>query len=268
MLVRPLDRLVLRSQFRAAEPFPFVVIDDFIDRDFALEVARSYPTFEAAQDLGHSFRKVNEYRKVQISDYARFPTPVKKLADELAAPEFRKSLTEITGVADLLWDDHYSGGGLHQTGSHGLLDVHIDFTRLEETGEYRRLNLLLYLNPEWRKEWGGHLEIWDRDVKKCHHTIEPVLGRCVIFETSDHSFHGVTAVNCPPDVCRKSFALYFYTREAAPGLEGRGHSTIFKARPEEYLKKHLLMPAEQLKERIQRVVLAGKRAVKKLVGRK
>jgi len=28
------------------------------------------------------------------------------------------------------------------------------------------------------------------------------------------------------------------------------------------------MPAEQLKERIQRVVLAGKRAVKKLVGRK
>lgn len=268
MLLKPLDREELRTRFRTAQPFPFVVIDDFIDRDFALEVASSFPSFEAAQQLGHSFKKVNENRKVQISDYARFPSPVRKLADALAAPEFREALSDITGVHDLLWDDHYAGGGMHQTGSHGLLDVHIDFIRLEQTGAYRRLNLLLYLNPEWRKEWGGALEIWDRDVKKCHHTIEPALGRCVIFETSDHSFHGVTAVDCPPDVCRKSFALYFYTREAAPGLEGRSHSTIFKARPDEYLKRHVLMPAERFEERLQRLVRRGTSAVRKLVGRR
>jgi len=268
MLVKPLDRDALRARFRAAEPFPFVVIEDFLDPDFALEVARSYPNYEDAQQLGRTFKGVNENRKVQICDYDRFPNPVKKLADALAAPEFRQALSEISGIPDLLWDDSYAGGGMHQTGPHGLLDVHVDFNRLEGTGNFRRLNLLLYLNPEWSSEWGGALELWDRDVRKCHHTLVPAQNRCVIFETSEHSFHGVTRLTCPPAMSRKSFALYFYTREAAQGIEGKSHSTIFRARPEEHLKKHLLMPAEKLEHQIGRVVRAGKDAVKKLVGKK
>jgi hypothetical protein len=268
MLVKPLDRDALRKRFRAAEPFPFVVIEDFLDPDFALEVARSYPKYEDAVQLGHTFKGVNENRKVQVCDYTCFPNPVKKLADALAAPEFRETLSDISGIRDLLWDDTYAGGGMHQTGSHGLLDVHVDFNRLPSTGNFRRLNLLLYLNPTWSSDWGGALELWDRDVQKCHHTIEPALNRCVIFETSERSFHGVTRLTCPPDVSRISFALYFYTREGAPGLAGKAHNTIFKARPEEYLKKHVLMPAVELEHQIGRALRAGKDAVKRLVGRK
>lgn len=268
MLVKPLDRDGLRARFRAAEPFPFVVIDDFLDRDFALEVARAYPNYEDAARMGRTFTGVNENRKVQVCDYTLFPGPVQKLADALAAPEFRAALSDVSGIRDLLWDDSYAGGGMHQTSSHGLLDVHVDFNRLESTGNFRRLNLLLYLNPEWSSEWGGALELWDRDVRKCHHTVVPALNRCVIFETSEHSFHGVTKLTCPPAISRKSFALYFYTREAGTGDAARSHSTIFKARPEEYLKKHVLMPVEKLENQIGRVVRAGREAVKRLVGKK
>jgi Rps23 Pro-64 3,4-dihydroxylase Tpa1-like proline 4-hydroxylase len=267
MAIGRLDRDALRKQFRTAQPFPFVVIDGFLEPEFALEVANAYPSYGQAERLGHTFKAVNEYRKVQITDYDRFPPAVRKLADAMKAPEFLATLSDITGIPDLLWDDTFAGGGMHQTGSHGLLDVHVDFNQLSHNGTYRRLNLLLYLNTEWREEWGGKLELWDRDVKVCHHSVTPALNRCVIFETSDHSFHGVTAVTCPPTASRNSFAIYCYTREAPAGWAGRSHSTIFKARPDEVLKKHVLMPVEQLEQRIGRGVRSAKKLVKKLIGR-
>lgn len=268
MGIAPLDLDVLREQFRASKPFPFVMIDGFLEPDFALEVARSYPSYAEAERLGRTFKAVNEYRKIQITDYDRFPEPVRRLADALGAPKFLEDLSHFTGIPKLLWDDTFAGGGMHLTGPHGLLDVHVDFNLLASAGVYRRLNLLLYLNPDWREEWGGVLELWDRDVKQRCHAIPPILNRCVIFETSDHSFHGVTALKCPEDVTRNSFAVYCYSDRAPPGWEGRSHSTIFRARPHERLKRHLLMPAEQLKHRLGDGVRATKRMIKELIGRK
>jgi hypothetical protein len=120
------------------------------------------------------------------------------------------------------------------------------------------VNLLLYLNERWDETWGGDLELWDRGVKRCQQVISPSFNRCVIFTTSEISFHGVTALKCPPNVVRKSFALYYYT-EAAPADAGIAeHSTIFRARPDEHLKRYVLMPAE----RLQQAVLSAKSLLK------
>jgi hypothetical protein len=267
MGLAPLDTASLGRAFRDAKPFPFVVIEGFLEPEFALEVARAYPTYGEAAKLGHTFKTVNESKKIQITHYERFPSAVRRLADAMAAPEFLSALSAVSGIRDLIWDDTYAGGGMHQTGSRGLLDVHVDFNLLPGGGAHRRLNLLLYLNENWKPEWGGALELWDRDVKVCAHSIEPKLNRCVIFETSEHSFHGVTAVTCPPEVTRNSFALYFYTREAPAGWDGRSHSTIFKARPDEYMKRHVFMPAEKLEHDILAGVRSAKSRVKKIIGR-
>ena len=96
------------------------------------------------------------------------------------------------------------------------------------------------------------------------------LNRCLLFETSERSFHGVEPVTCPPDVLRKSFAVYYYTREAPPGYDGKKHTTIFKARPEERMKKYVLMPAARAKTAIaegRRTARAVKNRVKSLLGR-
>ena len=267
MLIAPLDREKLRAEFRSARPFPFLVIDDFLDPGFAAEVSRSFPSYDEAEKIGRSFEAVNESRKTQVTDYQRFPGPVRKLADALAAPEFLESLSFVTGIRNLLWDADFVGGGMHQTAARGRLDVHVDFNRLPSTGAYRRLNLLLYLNPTWEDAWGGGLELWDHEVKTRSHYITPRLNRCVLFETSDHSYHGVTALRCPPDVSRKSFAIYLYTMEAPAGWEGRSHSTLFRARPDEHLKKLVLMPAADLRERLRRGVEGGKGLIKKVIGR-
>src|SRR6202042_3254254 len=113
----------------------------------------------------------------------------------------------------------------------GRLDVHVDFNYIADRRLHRRLNILIYLNKDWRPEWGGEIELWDPEVKVRHASLSPAFNRCVVFATSDVSYHGVTAVRCPEGRVRKSFAAYYYTREAPPHWTGEGHSTLFKARP-------------------------------------
>jgi Rps23 Pro-64 3,4-dihydroxylase Tpa1-like proline 4-hydroxylase len=79
---------------------------------------------------------------------------------------------------------------------------------------------------------GGNIELWDTDVKVCHHSFEPIFNRCVVFETSEISYHGVTAVKCPEGQSRRSFAACYYTKEAPAHWNGQAHSTIFRVRPD------------------------------------
>lgn len=257
-IISPLDREQLRDAYRAASPFPHMVIDGFLDPQVAAQAARSFEPFEQARLKGREFSAVNESRKVQIVDPTRFPDPIRQISDAIAAPSFLADLAFITGIESLLWDHGYAGGGMHQTDQSGWLDVHVDFNFNEQLQLHRRLNILIYLNPSWDERWGGLLELWNADVTRREHAITPVLNRCVVFTTSDISYHGVTAVQCPPGVQRCSFAAYYYTEQPPEGWRGEKHSTIFKARPDEHVKKHLLMPAEGAK----RAVDAGVRRLK------
>jgi Rps23 Pro-64 3,4-dihydroxylase Tpa1-like proline 4-hydroxylase len=264
MVIRPLDVAGLRKQFRSAAPFPHICVDGFLEPEFAEQVAEAYPSYTRATELGHSFSAVNENLKVQVSDYQLFPDPVRQLSDALAAPEFLRDLSQIAGIEGLLWDETLAGGGVHVTAASGHLDVHVDFNRMEQ-GLYRRLNILLYLNPIWDEQWGGVLELWDKDVKQRHHALMPVQNRCVVFETSEFSYHGVSSVRCPEWVSRKSFAAYYYTSEPGPSYSGVDHTTRFKARPTERLKRFVLMPAVQVRENVTERYREAKRQVKSLL---
>lgn len=245
MLIRPIDRDARKREFESATPFRHMVIDDFLDPDFAAAVAASFPSFEEAQAKGFEFSFVRERRKVQVSDSANFPEPVARLHEALASRAFLEDLEYITGIPNLLADPTLSGGGIHVTGSGGRLDVHVDFNFNEELNVHRRLNILVYLNPHWDPSWGGQVELWDAKVKTCHQSIEPALNRCVLFETSDISFHGVQPVAPDAPGPRQSFAAYYYTKDAPPTWSGAHHGTIFRARPDERLRRYLIIPAEQ-----------------------
>ncbi|MES1171689.1 MAG: 2OG-Fe(II) oxygenase [Bacteroidota bacterium] len=265
MVIQNVDKEELRRQYVGAEPFPFVKIDNLLDPAFAEEVASSYPTFEQATGQGREFKSVNERRKVQITESKLFPEPAKRLNEVLASPEFLSTLSYISGIPNLLADEELVGGGLHVTGPGGRLDVHVDFNYLEQRQLHRRLNLLLYLNPVWNEEWGGHIQLWDKKVTKCRHDFAPRQNRCVIFETSDISYHGVTPVASNAPFERRSFAAYYYTREAPAYWKGTAHSTIFQARPDERLRRYVLMPAEKLRWKIGEGVRLMKRGVKRIV---
>ena len=249
MLHPDLDPDALRDQFTNAEPFGYVVIDQFLDEQRVQEIAQALPSYQQAQRVGTSFKTVNETKKVQIEDAQTFSPPVRALHDFLNGPEFRQTLEHITGIDELRSDPKTNGGGIHQTGPGGRLDVHVDFNYLPELQAFRRLNLLLYLNPQWDEAWGGHLELWDPRVEVCHRSVAPVLNRCLIFETNNISYHGVTQVKCPPDKARKSYSAYYYTNSPPEDFEDDFHGTVFKARPTERWKGWFRMPLENLLRR-------------------
>src|SRR5262245_56432039 len=97
-IINALDRERLRRQFRTAQPFPHMLIDNFLIPGAAQELARSYPTFDQARQQGFLFNFVNEQKKVQITDQTRFPDPVKRLNEAIAAPAFLADLEYITGI--------------------------------------------------------------------------------------------------------------------------------------------------------------------------
>lgn len=260
--VNPIDRDVLRERVRGSAPVPNFCIDNFLDEAFAERVLASYPTLEEAVKVGKTFMAVNERGKTQVTDSSTFAEPVAELNRALATPEFLETMSYIFDMPNLLADEQLAGGGIHQTGPRGHLDVHIDFNFLEDRQLHRRLNILIYLNNGWKPEWGGNIELWNKDVSQCIHSFSPIFNRCVVFETNEISYHGVTAVKCPEGMSRKSFAAYYYTKEAPAHYTGVHHTTIFKARPDEILKGNVLMPLEKAKKKVREALSGIKRAIK------
>jgi Rps23 Pro-64 3,4-dihydroxylase Tpa1-like proline 4-hydroxylase len=218
------------------------------------------------KSLRKTFATVNERKKVQITDASKFLAPVAELNDLLASEKFLSDLSYITNMPNLLADDQLVGGGIHVTGPGGRLDVHVDFNYIEERQLHRRLNLLLYLNSGWDENWGGQIQLWDKDVKHCEAAFAPAFNRCVIFETNEISFHGVVPVSHAAATPRKSFATYYYTKEAPAHWTGISHGTIFKARPEEKVKGLVLMPAEAARARFDYGIRKLRGSIKRMIG--
>lgn len=155
------------------------------------------------------------------------------LIDEMNAPPFISWLESVTGIVGLQPDPTLFGGGLHQILRGGFLKVHADFSWHAELRMYRRVNVILYLNEGWQDAWGGHLELWRTDMSECAARVAPVANRMAIFSTNADSFHGhPDPLACPEDAIRSSIALYYYTRDPAPGCSA-SEMTDYRSRPSE-----------------------------------
>ena len=264
-LLNKLDFDTLKANCQNAPSFPHFCLDNFLEEAFANEVHESFPSYSEAEKLGKSFSAVNEKKKIQITDSKKFPPAIYKLHELLASKDFVDKVSELMGINNLIADPTMMGGGIHETNSGGHLDVHVDFNYNEELKLHRRVNILIYFNKNWHEDYGGYLDLWDKDVKNCLGSYAPIFNRAAGFATNEISWHGVTPITCPADRFRKSFAVYYYTKEAPPGWDGVVHSTIFKARPTEYLKGNVLMPAENFSKSVRSLIRSLKQFVKKFV---
>jgi len=96
------------------------------------------------------------------------------------------------------------------------------------------LNVLLYLNKDWKDEYGGHFQLWNKEMTRCETKVAPLFNRLVVFSTSDYSFHGhPDPLNCPEGMTRKSLAFYYYSNGRPSEEVSNHHDTLFKKRPGE-----------------------------------
>ena len=218
----------LAEQYRSAQPFPHIVLDDVLFADAFTRAAQEFPALRDPFWKGYLHVNETKYGNTQPDTWG--PT-LTEVAKEFVSPEFVSFLEELTGIRDLLPDWSMDGGGLHQTLRGGHLNIHADFTTHHVNEQWsRRVNILLYLNEEWREEWGGELELWDKEMTAAQAKVQPAGNRMLIFTTSEDSFHGhPDALTCPEDVARRSMALYYFTEEENAVRK----STNYRARPDE-----------------------------------
>lgn len=217
------------ERYVTADPYPHIVIDDFLGMDVVEQILAKIPR----PDANVNWRQITtknaggekvQFKKQGLPSEFEMPAIVRQLVWELNSGMFIRILEHLTCVKNLLPDPLLRGGGIHQVLPGGVLGVHADFTHHRNYNIQRRVNVLVYLNKDWRDEYEGHLELWDRNMSRCVKRIRPTAARCVIFNTDADSFHGhPRELQCPEGVTRKSIALYYYSvgraeddREVAP----------------------------------------------------
>jgi Rps23 Pro-64 3,4-dihydroxylase Tpa1-like proline 4-hydroxylase len=219
-----------RDRYASNQPFPHVVIDDVLPRAVAEGIVERFP--EPRSLPWRRYDNESEV-KLEFQDETRLDEYLRETLYQFNSALFLEFLETLTNIRGLIPDPYFEGGGLHQIERGGFLNIHADFDHHSRLGLRRRLNVLIYLNREWKDEYGGHLELWDREMRACVRRIAPTFNRCVIFNTDDQAYHGhPEPLQCPPGVTRKSLALYYYTRESTETRSG-GHSTLFRLRPGE-----------------------------------
>jgi hypothetical protein len=221
------------AAFARRDPFRHVVIDDFLEPDYATSLLTSFPPFER----GNARNEAGELGgKSTIERIRGLGAPYAALDELIQTHGFLDLIGRITDIPDLLYDPDYFGGGTHDNREGQDLDPHVDFNRHPREGWHRRLNLIVYLNRDWSDDWGGSLELHSdpRSADDRVTRVTPLFNRCVIFETTEWSWHGFARISLPAAqaaLTRKSIALYFYTKERPAEELASTHSTIYVDRP-------------------------------------
>jgi Rps23 Pro-64 3,4-dihydroxylase Tpa1-like proline 4-hydroxylase len=222
------DPQLLRAQYASAEPFPHIAIDGLFDDDALDAVLREFPSRE--QMKWREFDTPLERKLGYYHETSTISRTVRDFLNEMNSFEMLLWLEALTGIEGLIPDPYFGGGGLHQIEPGGFLKIHADFNVHPKLKLDRRLNMLIYLNKDWRDEYGGHLELWERDMSACREKILPVFNRTVIFSTTDTSFHGHPhPLTAPEGMSRKSVSLYYYTAGRPEWERSAPHDTLFKA---------------------------------------
>lgn len=216
-----------RGAYRAAAPFPMIVFDNFLNPEILDTCLAHFPT-NAGPDSTH-FDNEREKAKWGHSPERLHPD-VRTIFYSFNARPFITFLEALTGIEGLIPDPYFGGGGFHELKTGGFLDIHADFNFHPILRTARRLNVLIYLNRDWRAEHGGNFEVWTADKTECVRKIVPLYNRCVIFDTSKTSFHGnPEPVAHPQGIPRRSIALYYYTAHWDERVAK--HTTLFEPEP-------------------------------------
>ena len=226
------------NEYNQAQPFPHIVIDNFLPPSILNGVIDD---FRNHNDWGWDNSQYSQQHQVKkfFSPWNEngsntLPINTKLILNYLNSPETISMLEKLTGINGLIVDPTLLGGGMHKIDSGGKLSIHADSRKHAVTGNYRRINLLVYLNKNWNSEWGGSLQLWNNDMTTMVQDIQPFFNRVVIFNTGGDTYHGHPhALNTPEGVSRISLALYYYTKENPDTDENNVTSAVWKDVPSE-----------------------------------
>ena len=220
----------LSAKYCFAEPFPHIVLDNFLPQDVVGIALRNFPTESLKSDRVFEVGYAGHHKRQILP--ADCKAEARMLFDFFNSQPMLQFLEGLSTIDGLIPDPYFVGGGYHEIGRGGKLGIHADFRINDQLHLHRRMNVIIYLNDNWKDEYGGYLELWDKKMTKKCLSVAPIINRCVIFNTDADSYHGhPDPLQTPEGMLRRSIALYYYTASRAIYDEVPNKSTVYHARP-------------------------------------
>lgn len=252
LILERLDRDAdsIRAEFAAETPVKanYCAIDDLLPDDIAQRITDAFPSSEKMRLLD-SFRE----KKFTSKSLDQFDPLIADITFAFQDERVIEKVAEITGIKDAVGDPHLYAGGISAMERGHFLQPHIDNSHDGEQKNYRVLNLLYYITPEWKPENGGNLELWDEAVSKPVE-IPSLFNRLVLMSTNDKSWHSVNEVKA--DGIRRCISNYYFSPHSPNGYETT-HVTYFMARPEQKLRRLLTKADSDLRTMLRKVKKSG-----------
>ncbi len=205
----------MKNAFLSAEPYPHIVLDDFLDADFFQTLKNNFE--DKADDGGKSFDSAVEEKK-WISLNSSLPDIIKKIVDAFNTPEWVENMRSLTGIPSLVATPNGNTklANYHIMKPGGILGPHVDHSSEPEKGIPHILNIILYLSEGWKDENGGATQLFDKRGNKVISRVPYKENRVVIFLHTPYSFHGVERINKETKEKRRTIYVDYYSESYQP----------------------------------------------------
>lgn len=216
------------DEYASQQPFSHAVIDnifpdEILDQILAEFPSKDNPIWQNTHDAGIQVKQRTNWKSLFDIEPA-----TREFVGLMNSGDFLRPLSRLTNISHLVSDPYFTGGGLNNTLPGGQLALHCDGNWHDDMSVHRRLNTIVFLNRNWQDDWGGQLELWDKNLQNCVKSIAPVFNRMVIFTTHDFTYHGHPhPLECPKGNSRKSVIFYYYTSESRPESQINYKETTF-----------------------------------------
>jgi len=200
-----------KKNYRNNFPFSHIYFEDF------LEEKEAYLLRECIQNIPEekfdSYNNPFENKKTLRNKF-NLPPLLENFFTKLNTKLFRKCVSKLTGINGLLEDEHRHYWGVHIAENGAFLEQHLDAKIHPKSDLEKRVTLLVYLPTEgWKKEYGGELELWDREVSRIEKSIPVEFNSCVVFTNTEKSFYGFSRVSAPEGQKRMLVTVSYMTQK-------------------------------------------------------
>lgn len=214
----------LNNTFVGTPPYPMITLENFLPNDIAQKMAVECETIPDQHWSNFTRRGsgMQECKKLDVAPIAY------EFVNQMHSALGMEWLCNVTGIKDLIPDPYLTGAGYSKIGKDSSLKVHTDFNWNDQLRLHRMLSFIVYLNPDWKEEYGGALNFYDFNNEKVIQSVPSMFNRAIIWRYHKRGFHGAPdPMMCPPEMTRNSFRLFYYISDAQFREDDRPHRSLY-----------------------------------------